>query len=71
MNGYLKYIIEDRKRSHKEGYDEAKFEWHNNIIDLMRWCHEQAELHKDNIEVYIAYERMFDHVNEVLDGDYK
>lgn len=65
---FLKAINEISK---KDGYNDARNEWHEKMISLMKWAHEQASLNKDNIEVYIAYEKCFDKLDEVLDGDYK
>lgn len=65
---FIKDVIESSK---EDGYNKARFEWHDKLIEMMKWVHGQAELHKDNIEVYLAYEKCFDHINEVLDGDYK
>lgn len=65
---FLKAITEISK---KDGYNEARYEWHEKLISMMKWAHCQAEIHKDNIEVYLAYEKCFDKLDEILDGDYK
>lgn len=65
---FLKAITEISK---KEGYNEAVYEWHEKLINMMKWMHSQAEIHEDNIDAYLAYERCFDKLDEILDGDYK
>ena len=63
---FLKDIMESSK---KDGYMKARYEWHDKIINMMKWAHDQADMHKDDIDVYIAYESCFDELNTLLDID--
>ena len=65
---FLKSFAEINK---KDGYMVARYEWHKKMFNFMKWVHDQAVANEDNIDAYLAYERCFNKLDEILDGDYK